>query len=112
MRKKLRELIIHHDTHTNGIKDNDEHPNEINNIDTDKNSDVSNNYTLRNDVNNSDIDSNNFNNNIVDNNNVNKIDAEKSIDNVKLCYNCKRCQSDHLIKKYSESLMYSIQFIQ
>ena len=40
MRRKLRQLIICHDTNPNNVNKNYEHHNDINNIDTDKNSDV------------------------------------------------------------------------
>ena len=108
--RKLRQLIIFHDTHPTYVNGNDEHTNEINNID--KKSDVINNDTLRNDVNNSNKISNNLNNNGSENDDVNNIYTENNIDNVELCYICKRRQSAHLIQKYGESLPYTIKLVQ
>ena len=77
-----------------------------------KNSDVRKNGTLRNYANNSNTKPNNLKNNKPDKYDINSIDTENNIDNVELFYNCKCCQSDHIIQKYCESLPYAIQFIQ
>ena len=87
LRRKLRQLIIRHDTHPNNVNNNYEHPNNTKNIYTDKKSDIRNNDTLRDDVNNSNTNSSKFNNNGSDKDNVNNIDTENNIDNFELCYN-------------------------